>query len=133
MISKQSAVALFHCLSWLSELTHEAFFSSMAIFINDSCCDPGLFNTLKFLVKMYEKSANVLEAKWSNHYNPLTLVPMRLQSRHLHPQNLFRLGRHFLDDILLQATQHQRPELVVKIIDLCLVRVVQVKVVCKLD
>ena len=59
---------------------------------------------------------------------------MRLHGRHFDSENLFRLGRQFLDHILFQSPQHECAELFVEIFDLgFLIRVVQVEVVCKLD
>lgn len=94
------------------------------MFINDNCWVPGLFRTEKFLVRI-----SII----SQSDTILTFVPMRLQRRHFHSQDLFRLGRQFLDHILLQSPQHQRPELVVQILDLGLVCIIQVEIVCELD
>jgi hypothetical protein len=59
---------------------------------------------------------------------------MRLHCRHLDSQDLFRLGRHFLDDILLQSPQHERCQLLVQVFDLgFLVDISEIEVVGQLD
>ena len=64
----------------------------------------------------------------------LTLVIMRLHCRHLDSQDLLRLRRHFLDDVLLESSKHERPKILMEVFDLgFLVNVVQVEVVGQLD
>jgi hypothetical protein len=66
--------------------------------------------------------------------DPLTLVVMRLHSRHLDSKDLFRLGRHLLDDILLQSSQHECAELLVEVLNLgFLIDIGEIKVVRQLD
>lgn len=61
---------------------------------------------------------------------------MGLHGRHFHSEDPLRLGRQLLDDILLQASQHERGKLVVEILDLgslVFTSIVEVKVVGELD
>jgi hypothetical protein len=59
---------------------------------------------------------------------------MRLHRGHFHTQDLLRLARQLLDNVLLQPPQHERAKLLVQVFDLrLLIRVVQVEIVGKLD
>jgi hypothetical protein len=101
----------------------------MAIFIKLTCWVPPLLRAWKFFVKM---SAASVGSETSA--DPHTLVVMRLHSRHLDSKDLFRLGRHLLDDILLQSSQHECAELLVEVLDLgFLIDIGEIKVVRQLD
>jgi hypothetical protein len=87
----------------------------MAIFIKLTCWVPPLLRAWKFFVKM---SAASVGSETSA--DPLTLVVMRLHSRHLDSKDLLRLGRHL--------------ELLVEVLDLgFLIDIGEIKVVRQLD
>ena len=59
---------------------------------------------------------------------------MRLQRRHLHPQDPLALRRQARQHVALQPTQHQRLELLVQLLDLdFVVRIGEVKLVRQED